>query len=247
MRIAAGIEYLGTNFHGWQLQRQGVRTVQLVVESALSKIANEFIRVSCSGRTDAGVHAKEQIIHFDTKAKRTNKQWLFGANVNLPKDVNFIWVKKVDKTFHARFDAIARAYEFKILNHSIRSSLNANTHLWEPRQMDINKMQEAANKLLGEHDFSCFRGSFCQAKSAVKNIQYINIEKTNNIITIKIKANAFLHHMVRNIVGTLMKIGKGDRSVSWIEEVLASKDRCKAGPTISSNGLYFVKAFYDKL
>ncbi len=247
MKIALGVEYLGTHFHGWQIQKSGIRTVQLVVESALSKVANHPVRVFCSGRTDAGVHAREQVIHFETEAVRENKAWLFGGNVNLPSDVNFSWAKEVDENFHARFNAYARAYEFKILNHPVRSALKADSHLWEPRTLDIEKMQETANLLLGEHDFSCFRNSLCQAKSPIKTIEYLNITKRGDTVLLEVKANAFLHHMVRNIVGTLLKVGRGERDVHWAQEVLDSKDRRKAGPTAEPQGLYFIKAFYKNL
>jgi len=247
MKIALGVEYLGTHFHGWQIQKSGIRTVQLVVESALSKVANHPVRVFCSGRTDAGVHAREQVIHFETEAVRENKAWLFGGNVNLPSDVNFSWAKEVDENFHARFNAYARAYEFKILNHPVRSALKADSHLWEPRTLDIEKMQETANLLLGEHDFSCFRDSLCQAKSPIKTIEYLNITKRGDTVLLEVKANAFLHHMVRNIVGTLLKVGRGERDVHWAQEVLDSKDRRKAGPTAEPQGLYFIKAFYKNL
>ena len=247
MKIALGVEYLGTHFHGWQIQKSGIRTVQSVVESALSKVANHPVRVFCSGRTDAGVHAKQQVIHFETEAVRENKAWLFGGNVNLPADVNFTWAKEVDDNFHARFNAYARAYEFKILNHPVRSALNADSHLWEPRDLDVNKMQKAADLLLGEHDFSCFRDSLCQAKSPVKTIEYLRINKTNSTILLEVKASAFLHHMVRNIVGTLLKVGRGERDVDWVQDVLNSRDRRKAGPTAEPQGLYFIKAFYKDL
>jgi len=247
MKIALGVEYLGTHFHGWQIQKSGIRTVQLVVESALSTVANHPVRVFCSGRTDAGVHAKEQVIHFETNVIRENKAWLFGGNVNLPSDVNFTWVKEVSDDFHARLNAHARAYEFKILNHPVRSALKADSHLWEPRPLSIKKMQEAANLLLGEHNFSCFRDSLCQAKSPIKTIEYLNITKNDSSVLMEVKANAFLHHMVRNIVGTLLKVGRGDRNVDWLQGVLDSKDRRKAGPTVEPQGLYFVKAFYKDL
>ena len=247
MKIALGVEYLGTHFHGWQIQKSGIRTVQSVVESALSKVANHPVRVFCSGRTDAGVHAKQQVIHFETEAVRENKAWLFGGNVNLPADVNFTWAKEVDDNFHARFNAYARAYEFKILNHPVRSALNADSHLWEPRDLDVKKMQKAADLLLGEHDFSCFRDSLCQAKSPVKTIEYLRINKTNSTILLEVKASAFLHHMVRNIVGTLLKVGRGERDVDWVQDVLNSRDRRKAGPTAEPQGLYFIKAFYKDL
>jgi len=247
MRIALGGGCFGTHFHGWQIQKSGIRTVQLVVEAALSKVADHPVRVFCSGRTDAGVHAKEQVIHFETESIRESKAWLFGGNVNLPADVNFTWAKEVGNDFHARFNAYARAYEFKILNHPVRSALKADSHLWQPRPLDIEKMQEAATLLLGEHDFSCFRDSLCQAKSPIKTIEYLNITRSNNTVLLKVKANAFLHHMVRNIVGTLLKVGRGEREVSWVQDVLDSKDRRQAGPTSEPQGLYFVKAFYKNL
>ena len=165
----------------------------------------------------------------------------------MPSDVNFTWVKEVGDDFHARFDAYARAYEFKILNHPVRSALKADSHLWEPRPLDVNKMQEGANLLLGEHDFSCFRDSLCQAKSPVKTIEYLNLQKDGDTVLLEIKANAFLHHMVRNIVGTLLKVGRGERDINWVQTVLDSRDRRKAGPTAEPQGLYFVKAFYKTL
>jgi tRNA pseudouridine38-40 synthase len=247
MKLALGVEYLGTNFHGWQLQKSGIRTVQLVVESALSKVADQPIRVYCSGRTDAGVHALEQVIHFETDVNREDKSWLFGGNVNLPSDVNFVWVKRVKDDFHARFNAIARQYQYKIHNTRVRSSLLASHSLWEPRELDIDAMNKAKECLLGEHDFSAFRGSLCQAKSPIKNIEYIKLINNNHEITIEIKANAFLHHMVRNIVGTLLKVGRGERTVDWMNEVLDSKSRKQAGATAEPQGLYFVKAFYNEI
>ena len=247
MKIALGVEYLGTDFHGWQIQENGLRTVQGVVELALSKVADHSVRVFCSGRTDAGVHAKEQVIHFETDSIRDSNAWLFGGNVNLPSDVNFTWVKEVSDDFHARFDAYARSYEYKIHNHPVRSSLKANYNLLEPRILDIKKMRKATDFLLGEHDFSAFRGNLCQAKSPIKTVESIEIIKTDDTILIKIKANAFLHHMVRNIVGTLLKIGRDEREVDWMLSVLQSKDRKQAGPTAEPQGLYFVKAYYHDL
>ena len=247
MKIALGVEYLGTDFHGWQIQENGLRTVQGVVELALSKLADHSVRVFCSGRTDAGVHAKEQVIHFETDSIRESKAWLIGGNVNLPSDVNFTWAKEVSDDFHARFDAYARLYEYKIHNHPVRSSLKANYNLWEPRALDIKKIRKAADFLLGEHDFSAFRGNLCQAKSPIKTLESIEIIKTDDTILIKIKANAFLHHMVRNIVGTLLKIGRDEREVEWMLSVLESKDRKQAGPTADPQGLYFVKAYYHNL
>lgn len=247
MKIALGVEYMGSDFHGWQLQKSGIRTVQQVVETALSSVANHPVRVFCSGRTDTGVHAIEQVIHFETTADRPDKAWLFGGNVNLPHDVNFIWVKRVDDDFHARFNAMARRYHYKIHNTKIRSALIAKHSLWETRALDIDAMQQASQYLLGEHDFSAFRSSLCQAKSPIKTIEFITLTQQNNHILLDIKASAFLHHMVRNIVGTLLKIGRGERPVEWMQAVLASKDRKKAGATAPPQGLYFVKAFYSNL
>ena len=247
MKIALGVEYFGKNFHGWQIQKSGLRTVQSVVESALSQVANHPVRVFCSGRTDSGVHAIEQVIHFESETIRTDRAWLFGGNVNLPSDVNFKWVKVVSDDFHARFSAFARSYKYKIHHDPVRSSLKADYFLWEPRPLKIDDMKKAAASLVGEHDFSCFRGSLCQAKSPIKTIEYIEIESSRDELIINIKANAFLHHMVRNIVGTLLKIGRGEKDVNWMNSVLDSKDRKKAGPTAEPQGLYFIKAFYKEI
>ena len=247
MKLALGVEYLGTNFHGWQLQKSGIRTVQQVVEEALSSIADKPIRVFCSGRTDAGVHALEQVIHFETDVIREDKAWLFGGNVNLPHDVNFKWVKQVDNDFHARFNAFARQYHYKIHNTPVRSALSGAYTLWEPRKLDVTAMSAAAEYLLGEHDFSSFRGSLCQAKSPIKTIEFIRLTQTDHEILLDIKANAFLHHMVRNIVGTLLKVGRGEKTIEWVKEVLETKDRKRAGATAEPQGLYFVKAFYENL
>ena len=247
MKIALGVEYLGTDFHGWQIQKSGLRTVQGVVEPALSKIANHPVRVFCSGRTDAGVHAQEQVIHFETQTTRTEGAWLFGGNANLPNDVNFKWAKEVNDDFHARFNAHARSYEYKIHHHPVRSSLKTGYYLWEPRSLNIDDMRKAAAFLVGEHDFSCFRGSMCQAKSPIKIIEYLQIDEIGNDLIIKVKANAFLHHMVRNLVGTLLKVGRGEESTEWMLSVLASKDRKEAGPTAEPQGLYFIKAHYQNI
>ena len=247
MKIALGVEYLGTDFHGWQIQKSGLRTVQGVVEPALSKIANHPVRVFCSGRTDAGVHAQEQVIHFETQTSRTDGAWLFGGNANLPSDVNFKWAKEVNDDFHARFNAHARSYEYKIHHHPVRSSLKTGYYLWEPRSLNIDDMRKAAAFLVGEHDFSCFRGSMCQAKSPIKTIEYLQIDEIGDDLIIKVKANAFLHHMVRNLVGTLLKVGRGEESTEWMLSVLDSKDRKEAGPTAEPQGLYFIKAHYQNI
>ncbi|WP_190600331.1 tRNA pseudouridine(38-40) synthase TruA [Candidatus Vesicomyidisocius sp. SY067_SCS001] len=247
MKIALGVEYLGTHFHGWQCQKSNIRTVQQVIEQALSSVANQPVRVFCSGRTDTGVHATCQVIHFETNIKRKNKAWLFGGNVNLPSDVNFTWIKPVDDNFHARFSVISRQYNYKIHNTKIRSSIIATHSLWEPRKLDIIAMNKAGQYLTGKHNFSAFRGSLCQAKSPIKTIEFIKLTKNDDNILLNIKANAFLHHMVRNIVGTLLKVGKGEKPIEWVREVLNSKQRKQAGPTAPPQGLYFIKAFYKNL
>ena len=247
MKVALGVEYFGKNFHGWQIQKSDLRTVQSEVELALSQVANHQVRVFCSGRTDSGVHAVEQVIHFETNTNRTDRAWLFGGNVNLPKDVNFKWVKVVNDDFHARFSAVARSYKYKIHHNPVRSSLKADYFLWEPRPLNVDDMKEAAALLVGEHDFSCFRGSLCQAKSPIKTVEYLEIDSFEDELILNIKANAFLHHMVRNIVGTLLKIGRGEKDVEWMSFVLASKDRKKAGPTAEPQGLYFMQAFYEEI
>ena len=247
MKVALGVEYFGKNFHGWQIQKSDLRTVQSEVELALSQVANHQVRVFCSGRTDSGVHAVEQVIHFETNTNRTDRAWLFGGNVNLPKDVNFKWVKVVSDDFHARFSAVARSYKYKIHHNPVRSSLKADYFLWEPRPLNVDDMKEAAALLVGEHDFSCFRGSLCQAKSPIKTVEYLEIDSFEDELILNIKANAFLHHMVRNIVGTLLKIGRGEKDVEWMSFVLASKDRKKAGPTAEPQGLYFIQAFYEEV
>ena len=244
MKIALGVEYFGKDFHGWQVQKSGLRTVQSSVEASLAKVANHPVRVFCSGRTDSGVHAMEQVIHFETSVIRTERAWLFGGNVNLPSDVNFKWVKEVSDDFHARFSAFARSYEYKIHHNPVRSSLKGDYYLWEPRSLDITKMQTAADLLVGEHDFSCFRGSLCQAKSPIKTIEYIQIESSSDELIISIKANAFLHHMVRNIVGVLVLIGEGKMPVEWAKQVLDSKDRGQGGITSPPQGLYFMNVEY---
>ena len=247
MKVAVGVEYFGKNFHGWQIQKSNLRTVQSEVELALSQVANHQVRVFCSGRTDSGVHAVEQVIHFETNTIRTERAWLLGGNVNLPSDVNFKWVKVVSDDFHARFSAVARSYKYKIHHNPVRSSLKADYFLWEPRPLNVDDMKEAAALLVGEHDFSCFRGSLCQAKSPIKTVEYLEIDSFEDELILNIKANAFLHHMVRNIVGTLLKIGRGEKDVEWMSFVLASKDRKKAGPTAEPQGLYFIQAFYEEI
>ena len=244
MRIAAGVEYCGANFDGWQKQ-SGHRTVQACIESALSNVANQTIEIKCAGRTDAGVHAIQQVIHFDTSSQRENHAWLLGVNSNLPDDVNLTWILPVDNEFHSRFSAKTRRYKYFILNRPTRTALFKHLVAWEPVNLDENKMSEAAKYLIGEHDFTSYRATACQAKTSVRNINKLNIERDGNLIIFDIEANAFLHHMVRNISGVLITIGKGKESVQWSKEVLEAKDRMIGGVTAPAAGLYLVNVRYD--
>jgi tRNA pseudouridine38-40 synthase len=244
MRFAAEIEYDGTSYHGWQYQHEDIATVQLYVERAFSKVADHFVRVVCAGRTDAGVHASGQIIHFDSDSQRTERAWTFGANANLPHDISVHWVKPVGDEFHARFSAMARQYRYTIYNHPIRPAINRQFATWHCLPLDEHKMQQAANVLIGEHDFSAFRAQQCQAKSPIKTIEFLNISRAGDYIYLDIKANAFLHHMVRNIAGVLMAIGNGSQAPDWINTVLESKNRGDGGVTAVSSGLCLTKVYY---
>lgn len=242
-RWAAGVEYIGTPYGGWQAQKR-VNSVQGVVEEALSKVANHPLRVTCSGRTDAGVHAFQQVIHFDTESVRSPYAWLLGTNTNLPHDVSLRWVQPVAEHFNARFSSLARHYRYVIHTHSARSALLFNRAGWWPQHLDAEAMHEAAQALVGEHDFSAFRDSQCQAHSPVRTIRHVRIQRHGEFITLDICANAFLHHMVRNITGTLSHVGLGKQPVSWVAEVLKGRDRTKAAVNAPPGGLYFVGPEY---
>jgi tRNA pseudouridine38-40 synthase len=246
MKIALGVEYNGNQFHGWQLQQEGVRTVQLCLEQAVSKVANHPVRLYCAGRTDTGVHAVAQVAHFETESIRTERQWLLGINVNLPDDVSVNWVKFVDDDFHARFSAVSRSYRYYIWNRPTRSSLLTGKVNWTHHQLDHELMLEAARSLVGTHDFSSYRALQCQAKSPVKTLHYLNIERHGDMIVLKLKANAFLHHMVRNIAGVLISIGKKEQAVGWAQEVLELRDRTLGGVTAVPDGLYFETVEYPR-
>jgi tRNA pseudouridine38-40 synthase len=243
MRIAIGIEYDGTAYNGWQRQSHGVG-VQTVIENALAKIANESIETICAGRTDSGVHAIAQVVHFDSKVKRTMRNWLFGINSNLPDDVNACWVKIVDQNFHARFSAISRSYRYLILNKSVRSSLHRNRAWWIHRPLNEFDMQRAADHLLGKHDFSAFRAAGCRASTPIREISNIRINRDGDWIAIDVTANAFLQHMVRNIAGLLATIGQGEADSAWAKEVLESCDRKKGGVAAPAHGLTLMKIVY---
>lgn len=246
MRIALGIEYDGSGFSGWQMQKQDVRTVQGELEKALSIVADEPIRVVCAGRTDTGVHATGQVVSFDTRAVRDERAWVLGVNSYLPDDVASLWSCKVDEDFSARFTATSRQYRYVILNRLGRSAAFHSKVTWRHSELNERIMHEAAQALVGEHDFSSFRSSSCQADHAIRTIHYINITRKGEFIYIDIKANAFLHHMVRNIAGSLIMIGKGEQAVGWMQALLETKDRTQAGPTAPAQGLYMVKVTYPE-
>lgn len=242
-RIALGIAYDGAKYHGWQAQ-SGLKTIQATVEAALSFVANEKITVCCAGRTDAGVHATAQTVHFDTEAERTERAWVFGANSNLPHDISVLWAKPVSDSFHARFSARARRYRYIIYNHSVCPAILREEVTWCYRPIDEKRMQAAADYLIGEHDFSSFRGADCQSKHAVRTIHQIHVSRRQRMVIIEIQANAFLKHMVRNIVGALVEVGYGDQPPNWIKTILTAKDRRSAGVTLQPNGLYLVEVSY---
>jgi len=245
MRIALGVEYDGSQYGGWQRQSHDPNTVQEVLEKAISKVANEPVRVHCAGRTDAGVHAAQQVVHFDTLAERDERAWTLGVNTNLPFDVAVIWAVKVEDDFHARFSALNRSYRYLIYNSPVRQALLSKQVTWYHRPLELQSMQEAANSLLGTHDFTSYRAVACQAKSPVRNLEHIRLQRFGKIIVLDVRANGFLQHMVRNIVGVLFAVGGGDQPSDWAKEVLLAKDRRVSGVTAPPYGLYFVGVGYD--
>lgn len=242
-RIAVGIEYDGSAFAGWQSQ-QSVRTVQQVLESALGAVASEPVSLVCAGRTDAGVHARAQVAHFDTHAERSARSWILGANTEAPPDVAVSWALPVPAHFHARYSATARVYRYLVLNRTARSALHAARAAWVRRALDAQRMAEAAALLVGEHDFSAFRSSECQAKSPVRHLTRLTVERRGDWIVIEVVANAFLHHMVRNIAGLLIAVGKGDEPPGWARTVLEGRDRTRGAATAPAEGLYLWEVLY---
>lgn len=243
MRIAMGIEYDGSEFAGWQIQA-GERTVQGCLEAAVAKVADHAVKISCAGRTDAGVHAVGQVIHFDAVARRSDRSWLLGTNANLPPDVSVQWVQPVDEDFHARFSAVRRHYRYVIRNYPARSALQRRRVCWSHRPLDQDRMAEAARHLMGEHDFSSYRALGCQAKSPVRTVYRLDVNRRGDDLFLDVEANAFLHHMVRNIAGVLMAIGTGERPVEWSREVLGYRDRTLGGVTAPPHGLYLMAVRY---
>ncbi len=243
-RIALGIEYNGSQFCGYQMQSKGTRTVQEELEKALSKVADEPIRLTCAGRTDTGVHATGQVVHFDTAVQRELKAWVLGGNTNLPRDISIHWVREVSDKFNARFSAVSRSYRYLLYNRKVRSAIFQHNVAWLFERLDERVMHQAAQHLLGKHDFSAFRASHCQAKHAVREMQSISVKRVADYVILDIKANAFLHHMVRNIMGSLVVIGRGKQEAKWMLELLQGQDRKRAGMTASSAGLYLVNVEY---
>ena len=251
-RWALGIEYDGGGFSGWQRlsrpgepdRRPGEPTLQAAVEEAVSFVAGEPVQVTCAGRTDAGVHASCQVVHFDGPAERDPRGWVLGVTSRLPRAIAVRWCAPVADDFHARFSARARRYRYSILNRPVRPALHRQYLAWERRPLDAAAMHQAAQALVGENDFSAFRTVHCQAPHARRDLQQIAVTRSGDVVSVEVQANAFLHHMVRNIVGSLLEVGAGERPAGWIAEVLAGRDRNLAGPTAPSSGLVFLGPRY---
>ncbi|WP_299079621.1 tRNA pseudouridine(38-40) synthase TruA [uncultured Paraglaciecola sp.] len=243
MRFALGIEYDGAAYHGWQRQ-QTVVSVQQRVEEALTAVANEPIKVICAGRTDAGVHATCQVVHFDTQSQRHSSAWTLGINRFLPDAIAIKWVKALDDEFHARFSATARRYRYVIYNHRLRNSILAKGVTHVHHELDHELMHQAAQHLIGRHDFSAFRAVNCQANTPIREMSNISVQRFGDFIVIDVQANAFLHHMVRNITGSLLVIGNKEQPVTWMKTLLQGKDRTKAAATAKPHGLYLVHVTY---
>jgi tRNA pseudouridine38-40 synthase len=244
MRLALGLRYRGSAYLGWQSQPGG-RTVQDHVERALSAFSGAHLRTHCAGRTDAGVHAIRQVVHLDTELQREPFSWVRGTNRFLPDDIAVQWCQPVGETFHARNSAIGRRYCYRLLESPVRPSLETGLVGWSFRRLDGDAMRAAAAMLVGEHDFSAFRAAECQAASPVKTLRSIEVSRQGDYWQFDFDASAFLHHMVRNIMGCLVMIGSGVRRPEWIAEVLAARDRTLAAPTFAAAGLYFVGPYYD--
>lgn len=244
MRIALGVEYDGKPYCGWQSQPDGM-SVQDELQSVLSKIADAPVTVVAAGRTDTGVHALEQVVHFDVVANRPISAWVRGVNTLLPRSIAVRWAHPVPDEFHARFSAEGRSYRYLLINRSVRSAVHAGRAGWYHLPLDIVAMQQAAQYLLGEHDFSAFRASECQAKSPIKHMNSIDIHRDGEMLVFDVSANAFLHHMVRNLVGCLIYVGKGKHPPEWLAEILAGRERRFAAPTFAPDGLYLRRIQYD--
>lgn len=244
-RLAVGIEYDGSRYHGWQSQ-SAAASVQSLVEQALGSIASQSVSVTCAGRTDAGVHAYGQVVHFETVAQRAPSAWLLGANSALPPDISLRWVMSVPDHFHARYSALSRCYRYWILNRRARSALAAGRAWNVHRPLDEAAMHDAAQRLLGEHDFSAFRAAECQAHSPVRQLQEAEVSRSGDWLCVQVRANAFLHHMVRNIVGLLVAVGRGERPPEHARTLLLGKDRRLGEATAPAHGLYLWQVEYPR-
>ena len=244
MRIALGLEYCGRSFTGWQSQPDG-RGVQDALERALAKIADAKVGTIAAGRTDTGVHASMQVVHFDVEADRPGTAWVRGVNANLPDDVAVLWANVVAPDFHARFDAWARHYTYVLSTRPVRPALSAGRIGWYHRSLDVAAMRVGAVALVGTHDFSAFRAAECQAKSPVRTLSDVSVAASGDVLRFDFRANAYLHHMIRNIVGSLVYVGAGKQPPSWIGALLAGRDRTRAAPTFSPDGLYFTGVEYE--
>lgn len=243
-RTALILSYEGARYYGWQAQRSGLPTIQSALEKALSKVAAEDITVVCAGRTDAGVNATQQVVHFDSTVCRSPYSWVTGGNHFLPKDIALLWAGPVKAEFHARYTAMGRTYRYIIHNAPVRSALASESVSWIYQPLDTQAMQEAAQCLLGENDFSAFRGADCQSKTPFRCVEEVSVIRKGELVILEVTANAFLHHMVRNIAGTLIEVGAGKKPKAWVQEVLACKVRSRGGATASPHGLYLVKVDY---
>jgi tRNA pseudouridine38-40 synthase len=246
MRVALGVQYDGSGFRGWQAQRPGVRTVQTCLEQALAQVADHPVRVVCAGRTDTGVHGVGQVVHFDTAAARSARSWVLGGNAHLPTDLSLNWARPVADEFHARFSALARRYRYVIHNHAYRAALLQRRAAWWRPPLAAERMHAAGQLLVGEHDFSAFRAAECQARQPIRRLLELTVRRRGDSVILEVEANAFLHHMVRNIAGVLLAIGAGEQPVEWAREVLEGGDRTRAGITAPAEGLYLLAVRYPE-
>jgi len=244
MRYALGIEYDGAGFCGWQRQSHAP-SVQQSIEKAIGAVANHPVTVICAGRTDTGVHARGQVAHFDSPSERSERQWVLGINSNLPASVRVLWVRAVEDSFHARFGAFSRSYQYRILNRWVGPAIGVSQYGWCRELLDAERMHGAAQVLHGRHDFSAFRSAGCSAQHAIREVTAIDVSRQEDVISIDITANAFLYHMVRNIVGSLIPVGTGEKPGQWFADVFGGLDRTLAGVTAEPQGLCLMNVRYD--